>query len=54
MDSYNFTNLVRDPTCFMSSNPTCINLMLTNGTGSLKSTTTAETGLSSRRDPYCH
>jgi len=46
MDSYHFTNMVRDPTCFKSSNPTCIDLILTNGKGSQKSTTTAETGLS--------
>ena len=46
MDSYNFTNMVRDPTCPKSSNPTCIDLILTNGKGSLKSTTTAERGLS--------
>ena len=42
MDSYNFTNMVRDPTCFKSSNPTSIDLILTNGKGNLKSTTTAE------------
>ena len=46
MNSYNFTNMVRDPTCFKSNNQTCIDLILTNGKGSLKSTTTAETGLS--------
>ena len=46
MDSYNFTNMVRVPTCFKSSNPTCIDLILTNGKGSLKSTATAETRLS--------
>ena len=38
--------MVRDPTCFKSSNPTCIDLILTNEKGSLKSRTTAETGLS--------
>ena len=42
MDSYNFTNMVRDPTCFKSNNPTSIDLILTNGKGNLKSTTTAE------------
>ena len=46
MDSYNFTNMVRDPTCFTSSSPACIDLILTNGKGSLISTITAETGLS--------
>ena len=46
MDSYNFTSMVRDPTCFKSSNPNCIDLLLTNGKGILKSTKTAETGLS--------
>ena len=46
MDSCNFTNMVRDPTCFKSSSPTCIDRILSNGKGSLKSTTTAETGLS--------
>ena len=56
MDSYNFTNMVRDQTCFKSSKPTCIDLILTNGKGSLKSTTTAEAGSSDfhDHDSKCH
>ena len=30
MDSYNLTNLVKDPTCYKSSKPRCIDLILTN------------------------
>ena len=46
IDSYNFTNMVRDLTCFKSSILTCSDLILTNGKGSVKSTTADETGLS--------
>ena len=46
MASYNFRNTMKDPTCFNSNSPNCIDLILTNGKGSLKSTTTAETWLS--------
>ena len=30
MDSYNFINLVKDPTCYKSSRPRCIDSILTN------------------------
>ena len=46
MNINNLSNMVKDPTCFKSNNPKCIDLILTNGKGSLKSTTTAETGMS--------
>ena len=46
MNINNLSNMVKDPTCFKSNNPKCIDLILTNGKGSLKSTTTAETGIS--------
>ena len=46
MDSYNFRNMVKDPTCFKSSSTSFVDLILTFGKGILKSTITAETGLS--------
>ena len=46
MDSYNFTSIVKEPTCFKSAKPRCNDLILTNRKSSLKNTTTFETGLS--------
>ena len=48
MDSYNFTSIVKEPTCFKSAKSRCIdlNLILTNRKSILKSTTTFDTGLS--------
>ena len=45
MDSYNLTNMVKDPTCFKSNKPRCIDHISTNGKESVRSTTTAEVGL---------
>ena len=45
VDSYNFTSIVKEPTCFKSAKPRCIDLILTNRKSNLKSTTTFETGL---------
>ena len=36
MDSDYFSNMVKDPTCFKSSNPDCIDLILNNGKEVLK------------------
>ena len=46
MDSYNLVNLVKDPTCYKSSRPRCIDLILTNRKHSCTNTSTFETGLS--------
>ena len=46
MDSYNLYNLIKDPTCFKSDNPRCIDLILTNRKHNFQNTTTTETGLS--------
>ena len=46
MDSYNLKNLVRYPTCFKSSHPRSIDLILMNRKSSFRNTVTIETGLS--------
>ena len=46
MDSYNLYNLIKDPTCFKSDNPRCIDLILTNRKHNFQNTTKTETGLS--------
>ena len=45
--TYSFRCLVKDPTCFKSSsNPSCIDLILTNKFGCFQNTLVIETGLS--------
>ena len=46
MNLFDLKNLVREPTCFKSSNPRCIDLMLTNRGRNFQQTTAIETGLS--------
>ena len=46
MDLFAFKNLVQEPTCFKSSNPGCIDLILTNRGRNFQQTTAIETGLS--------
>ena len=46
LDLYSLKSMVREPTCFKSENPKCIDLILTNRDRSVHSTTTIETGLS--------
>ena len=46
-ESYNLTNLIKQPTCYKNpSNPTSIDLILTNTPRSFQSTCVVETGLS--------
>ena len=45
LDLYSL-NLVKEPTCYKSHTPRCIDLVLTNRNRSLQKTTTVETGLS--------
>ena len=47
ISEHNLKNIVKDPTCFKSSeNPTCIDLFITNFPNSFQSTKTLSTGLS--------
>ena len=46
MNLFDLKNLVREPTCFKSNNPRCIDLMLTNRGRNIQQTTAIETGLS--------
>ena len=46
MNGYALKNLIKEPTCFKSENPRCIDLILTNRYSSFQNTTTVETGLS--------
>ena len=46
-ETYNLTNLIRDPTCFKSlENPSCIDVILTNRSACFENSMTIETGLS--------
>ena len=44
MNSYDFRNLGKEPTCFKTDNPWCIDLILTNRYRSFQHTATFETG----------
>ena len=46
LDLYSLKNLVKEPTCYKSNTPKCIDLVLTNRNRSVQKTTTVETGLS--------
>ena len=46
MQRLNFKNVIKEPTCFISNCPTCIDLILTSDTGKVSNTRTIETGLS--------
>ena len=46
MQRLNFKNVIKEPTCFKSNCPTCIDLILTSDTGKVSNTRTIETGLS--------
>ena len=46
-DNYNFTSLIKQPTCYKNpNNPACIDLILSNTPRSFQSTCVIETGLS--------
>ena len=45
-ETYNFSNLIKQPTCFQSENPTSIDLILTNKKGSFMHTKSIMNGLS--------
>ena len=45
--TYNFKNLVKEPTCFKNANnPSCIDLILTNKPSFFQNTSVLETGIS--------
>ena len=46
MQRLNFKNVIKEPTCFKSNCPTCIDLILTSDTGKVSNTRTIEIGLS--------
>ena len=46
LQAYNLTSLIREATCFKSSNPSCIDLILTNQKICINSSNTFETGIS--------
>ena len=46
MQRLNFKNVIKEPTCFKSDSPTCIDLILTSDTGKVSNTKTIEIGLS--------
>ena len=46
MQAYNLNNLIKEPTCFQSNNPSQIDLILTNQKSMYKFSDTFETGLS--------
>ena len=47
METYNLTNLVKEPTCYKNPlNPSCIDLILTNKSRNFKNTSTFDSGLS--------
>ena len=46
LELYSLKNLVKEPTCYKSHMPRCIDLVLTNRNRSVQKTTTVETGLS--------
>ena len=46
MSTFDLEWLIKKPTCFQSSNPTCIDLILTNKKESFKNTDVTEVGIS--------
>ena len=46
MSSFDLESLINSPTCYKSTNPTCIDLILTNKKNHFMKSTTFETGLS--------
>ena len=46
LQAYNLTSLIKEATCFQSSNPSCIDLILTNQKICINSSNTFETGIS--------
>ena len=52
MQIYNLSPLIKEPTCFQSHSPTCIDNFLTNQKAMFKLSRLFETGLSDHHKPY--
>ena len=46
MDAFTLVNLIKNPTCYKSDSPRCIDLIMTNCKSHFHNTTNIETGLS--------
>ena len=46
LQAYNLTSLIKEETCFQSSNPSCIDVILTKQKNKYKLSNTFETGIS--------
>ena len=53
LQAYNLTSLIKEATCFQSSNPSCIDLMLINQKNMYKLYNTSETGISDDHFDCC-
>ena len=53
MQAYDFSNLIKKPTCYQSNPPSCIDLILTNRKSLFKLSNTFETGLSDHHKLVC-
>ena len=50
LQAYNLTSLIKETTCFQSSNPSCIDLILTNQKNMYKLSNTSETRISDHHE----
>ena len=46
MSAFDFASLIKEPTCYQSENPRCIDLILTNKKEFMKNSKTFEVGIS--------
>ena len=53
MQAYDFSSLIKKPTCYQSNTPSCIDLILTNRKSLFKLSNTFETGLSDHHKLVC-
>ena len=53
MQAYDFSSLIKKPTCYQSNTPSCTDLILTNRKSLFKLSNTFETGLSDHHKLVC-
>ena len=53
MQAYDFSNLIKKPTCYQSNTPSCIDLILTNRKSLFKLSNALKTGLSDHHKFVC-
>ena len=53
MQAYDFSSLIKKPTCYQSNTPSCVDLILTKRQILFKLSNTFETGLSDYHKLYC-